>query len=616
MAETAGRTAAALPEGKYFMVLWGLAENFGGMTTMCLHRAGAFSRFGGREAAIISFEPKPSYQALTDRLREQGKLAPGTQVLNVFQHYRDADLDGLPAVAQPAVPEDQGPAGQPEVVLDPSGEVFMRTIMRPDGTTVAHRRYYRPDGTEFFRDEAPVDAAGKPLGRYLTLLDRTGNAVGRWRTAGDFYRHWMRELAGGDRAVFIVDSGFAAQVVAPLDEQHILKLVVIHNSHIAGGGDPFTGKLATGRKPIFEDSAAWDGLVFLTRKQREDYELRFGRATNLFTVSNPKPRAEALPPFEGRDRRRGVMVVRLESQKNVADAVDVMALVHQKLPDVVLDVYGKGSLRDEVQARIEEQGLTEVVRLRGHAPNAAAEFETACFSLLTSRNEGQPLALMESLGRGCPPVSYDIRYGPSDVIEDGVNGFLVPARDTAAAAERVVRLCTDAELAREMGRRAWERSEAFSDTAVIGQWAAVLEQAWRQVPDRVVLSGLDFTLRELGLPAAGGLEIEGELAWRQSAGPALEDLVRANLVVGRRAGGAPVFFPAEVLERGPGRLRLRAAVTDGQLDEGVSGDNGFLDIYLQVEGNNVLHTFRIGYPGGSTWRPYATVHGSLSLQYA
>ncbi|MGM0929056.1 MAG: glycosyltransferase [Actinomycetota bacterium] len=610
------RAEAALPEGRYFMVLWGLPESFGGMTTMCLHRAGAFTRFGGRAASIITFEPEPSYEALTGRLREQGKLAPETQVVNVFQHYRHADLSTLSALNVPAVPDDQGSAGDPEVVLDPSGQVFMRTFMRPDGTTVAHRRYYREDGTEFLRDEAPIDASGKALGRYITLLNGVGQAVGRWRSAGDFYRHWMKELAAGERAAFIVDSGFAARVVAPLNEQNIIKMAVIHNSHIIAGGDPFIGKLAPGRKQIFEDSAAWDGLVFLTRKHRQDYEDRFGRAANLFTVSNPKPRADDLPPFERRDRNRGVMVVRLENQKNVAHAVEVMALVHQELPQVVLDVYGTGSLQEEVQAKISELALTDVVRLHGHTPNAAQQFETAGFSLLTSRNEGQPLALMESLGRGCPPVSYDIRYGPSDVIEDSVNGFLVPAQDIAAAAERVIKLCTDPELARAMGQAAWESSEQFSDPAVVGQWADVLEQAWRQVPDRVALSRTEFTLEELGLPATGGLEIHGELTWRQSSGPAVEEILRAHLVIGRRAAGSPAFIPAEVLERAPGRLRLHASVTDAQLDEGVSEENGFLDIFLQVEGNNVLRTFRIGYPGASSWRPYATQHGSLSLQHA
>ena len=219
----------------------------------------------------------------------------------------------------------------------------------------------------------------------------------------------MTELAGGQPAAFIVDSSFASKVVAPLDASNIIKLMVLHNSHIGGGGDPFMGKLATGQKPIHENSQAWDGLVFLTRKQRQDYEARFGSATNLFTVPNPKPRISQLPDSAGRIPGRGVMACRLEPQKNVAQAIDIMALVHQRRPHAYLDIYGTGSLRDELQGQIDQLGLGEAVRLHGHTPNAAAQFETASFSLLTSRNEGQPLSLMESLGRGCPPVAYDIR---------------------------------------------------------------------------------------------------------------------------------------------------------------------------------------------------------------
>ena len=67
---------------------------------------------------------------------------------------------------------------------------------------------------------------------------------------------------------------------------------------------------------------------------------------------------------------------------------------------------------------------------------AARHFETATFSMLTSRLEGQSLVLMESIGRGCPGVAYDIRYGPGTLIRDGVNGYLVPFGDEAAAADR------------------------------------------------------------------------------------------------------------------------------------------------------------------------------------
>ena len=81
----------ALPAMKYFMVLWGIAEPFGGMTTMSLHRAGAFGE-AGQQARVLTFDIKPSYASTVERLRSQGKLSRDTEVLNVFQHYRAADV--------------------------------------------------------------------------------------------------------------------------------------------------------------------------------------------------------------------------------------------------------------------------------------------------------------------------------------------------------------------------------------------------------------------------------------------------------------------------------------------------------------------------------------------
>ncbi|MCW2131847.1 glycosyltransferase [Arthrobacter sp. VKM Ac-2550] len=609
-----GTSGSALPAMKYFMVLWGIADNFGGMTTMSLHRGSAFQLHGGRTATIVTFDPKPSYASTVERLQGQGQLAAGTEVLNVFQHYRSKGLGNVDGPLPIDVPVDKGETGLPEVVLDPEGKVFTRTRLRPDGSTVAVRQFYRPDGTEFLRDEAPQDRTGKGLGRFLTLLDISGAPVAQWRQAGDFYRSWLRSLAAGEPSTFIVDSAFASRIVSPLESENIIKFMVLHNSHIASGGDPFKGKMAAGQKLIHENTLAWDGIVFLTQKHRQDYEERFGTASNLFTVSNPKPRVDSLPDFASRSTN-GVMVCRLEAQKNVPHAIDVMARVHQVMPQVKLDIYGAGSLREELQTRIDELSLQDVVHLHGHTPNAAAKFETARFSLLTSRNEGQPLSLMESLGRGCPPVSYDIRYGPSDVIDDGENGFLVSAGDVDAAADRVIQLCGGDELAQKMGEVAWDRSIRFSDTAVINQWALAIEKAWDQRAQRVVLSDLSLKLREVGYIASGGLEIAADVLWTQHSGPAAQEVLAANLVIGRRAGGKPAFLPMEVVERMPGRLVVSGSALISDLDRGVDASNNELDIFVQVHGSNVLKTFRVGFPGPThSWVPYATVHGSLSLK--
>ena len=173
-AQGAGRLA--LPAMKYFMVLWGIAEPFGGMTTMSLHRAGAFGE-AGQPAGVLTFDTKPSYASTVERLRDQGKLSRDTEVLNVFQHYRATDPGTIAAPKAAKVPDDEGPRGLPEVALDPAGNIYTRTFLRPDGTTVASRHFYRPDGTEFLRDESPQTGSGVGKGRFLTLLDTSGSAV-------------------------------------------------------------------------------------------------------------------------------------------------------------------------------------------------------------------------------------------------------------------------------------------------------------------------------------------------------------------------------------------------------------------------------------------------------
>ena len=89
-----------------------------------------------------------------------------------------------------------------------------------------------------------------------------------------------------------------------------------------------------------------------------------------------------------------------------------------------------------------------------------------------------PLVLVESMAAGCIPIAYDIRYGPSDVIRDGVDGFLVAEGDVEAMAERILRLQSMSPQQREaMRAAAVVRAAEFSDAAVTARWAALLAEA-------------------------------------------------------------------------------------------------------------------------------------------
>lgn len=606
------------PDLRYFMVTWGVATEFGGMTAMCLARARTMREHAGIHAPILTFDFQPDYSEIRSYLSDQGRLAEGMEILNLYHYYRGLDLQDRPHVEHSHAPGSGVPQSdvQTQIVRDAEEHVFCRITRSLDAETVYRRDFQRPDGSTFLLDEASGVEGYGGNARVFSLLDTDGRVVGQWKSDGELYRAWMAELTGGMESVFIADSVQTLRFVPVPYVDNAMRFVVFHNSHIAEGGDPIRGRVTPARRQVVNDSSAWDGIIFLTERHRQDYIDRYGAAENLFCLTNPQTRAVSPADFDARKPSRGVMVCRLEAVKNVAAAIDVVNLARRTVPDIRLDIYGDGKMRRELQQQIDQQELGSHITLHGHTADAAAEFDTAAFSLLTSTMEGQPLALLESLGRGCPPVSFDIRYGPADVIDDGVNGYLVQSGDLRAAADRVARLCTDPGAARRLSDAAWDSAKSFSEDAVLEGLAGIVHTARNQRARRLRLRNLTFRQERFSVLATGEFEIDGILTFEQQSGlPAAEVLMVALQLVPRKSG-PPLRFPGEVLSAGPGSLRVRLTAATADIAASVTS-NEVLDAFLVVAGNNVLHRQRIAFGSGTdAWVPYATVNGQLSWKQA
>jgi poly(glycerol-phosphate) alpha-glucosyltransferase len=99
-------------------------------------------------------------------------------------------------------------------------------------------------------------------------------------------------------------------------------------------------------------------------------------------------------------------------------------------------------------------------------------------------------------------VSYDIKYGPREQIEDGVNGFLVPPRDTAAMAERVIELLTSPDLSARISVAAVERASS-SKTRFVQDWQHILETVVDRKPRRTKLRQVTLDIETLRVDPAG-----------------------------------------------------------------------------------------------------------------
>lgn len=112
-----------------------------------------------------------------------------------------------------------------------------------------------------------------------------------------------------------------------------------------------------------------------------------------------------------------------------------MARVVAQAPDWRLLIIGDGPERDALRRQIEDAGLERQVSLLPATANVADYYRQASLYLMTSRYEGLPMVLIEAMSFGLPLVAYDCKTGPAELIDDGVNGYLVPDDDAAAFSE-------------------------------------------------------------------------------------------------------------------------------------------------------------------------------------
>ena len=155
----------------------------------------------------------------------------------------------------------------------------------------------------------------------------------------------------------------------------------------------------------------------------------------------------------GRHKPVVVSIGNLKPQKNAGDFVAAAAKVAAKVPEARFVFLGDGPERRTLEARAFALGLEgKLLFLRWRRDGAQWLAASDVFAL-TSLWEGLPRALVEALRTGLPAVCY-ATDGVVDVLRDGENGFLVPAGDVDAFADRLVMILTDADLRRRLGEAA------------------------------------------------------------------------------------------------------------------------------------------------------------------
>jgi len=154
----------------------------------------------------------------------------------------------------------------------------------------------------------------------------------------------------------------------------------------------------------------------------------------------------------GLNGKRIILTIgRLCEQKDHATLIKAARILREEFSDLVILIAGEGPLMESLHSEIAENRVEENVRIIGYRKDIAALLSLADIFVLPSLYEGMPLALLEAMAAGKPIVAADVP-GIQGIIEDGVNGFLVPARDERQLAKAIANLLVDKSLSMSIAR--------------------------------------------------------------------------------------------------------------------------------------------------------------------
>jgi glycosyltransferase involved in cell wall biosynthesis len=247
-------------------------------------------------------------------------------------------------------------------------------------------------------------------------------------------------------------------------------VVVVHQEHRSTSGR------TSGLEPLLAFAPRADVVAVLTPTVADWLRDQLGSvAPEIVVVPNPLPLGYA--PRSRLDQPLIVAAGRLEPEKQFRRLVEAFGDIAERIPDWRLRILGSGFTRRDLQRQARKQGIWDRVELPGAVADMRGEWAKASVSALTSRSEGFPLVVQESMAAGVPVVSYDCASGPREIIDHEVNGLLVAPDSRTGLAEALLRVATDVDLRRRLGRGAYQTSQQYAASALAERWLGIFSDA-------------------------------------------------------------------------------------------------------------------------------------------
>lgn len=213
-----------------------------------------------------------------------------------------------------------------------------------------------------------------------------------------------------------------------------------------------------------------DRIVTLTKGDADDWSQVCKKVSVIPNVVHLNDSGQ----YSTCENKTVIFVGRFDYQKDHDSLLKIWSVVQKRHPDWLLKAFGNGKTKSYFEKLVAEQHLN--IQINPAVTDIFDHYIDSSLLVMTSHYEPFGLVLVEAMSCGLPVIAFNCPYGPSDIITDGVDGFIVEDRNIETFADRICQLIENPALRKKMGNAGVNSSKRYRSEQIMPKWIDLFQK--------------------------------------------------------------------------------------------------------------------------------------------
>ena len=222
-----------------------------------------------------------------------------------------------------------------------------------------------------------------------------------------------------------------------------------------------------------------DKIVVLTRQTLEDYvnfmNIKKEKLIQIYNYIDYSDSNVINGSYNSKTKKI-ISVGRLSPEKGFDLAIEAAKEVFKKHSDWEWHIYGDGPDREKLLKKIKDYKLESNFILKGVDSNITSKYKEYSFCVLPSYREGFAVVLIEAKASGLPVLSFNCNAGPSEIVRDEVDGWLVTCYNTDEMAQKICKLIENPDIRKLFADNSRGNLTEFSRNIILKKWIKFIDE--------------------------------------------------------------------------------------------------------------------------------------------